>query len=65
MNDYDIKPSIELHNDYKNALLKLTEAMHAIQKLTPAEKERLAFEYFNIKTKEELIQAVLRTLVNL
>lgn len=65
MNDFDIKPSIELHDDYKNALLKLTEAMCAIQKLPPAEKERLAFEFFNIKTKEELIQAVLRSVFKL
>ena len=60
MNNFDIKPTIEPHDHYQNAYLKLSEAVEAIKKLTPEEQHRLGCEYFGIKTKEEAIAFVLR-----
>lgn len=60
MNDFDIKATIEPHDPYQDAYLKLSEAIEAIKKLTPEEQHRLGCEYFGIKTKEEAIAFVLR-----
>ena len=60
MNGFDIKATIEPHDPYQNAYLKLSEAIESIKNLTPEEKHRLGCEYFGIKTKEEAIAFVLR-----
>lgn len=60
MNGFDIKPSIEPHDRYRNAFLKLGEAVDALRMLTPAEQERLACEFFGAKSKEEIIQFIIR-----
>ena len=59
MNGFDIKPSIEPHDRYQKAFLKLGEAMDAVRELTPTEQERLAYEFFGVKTKEEVLQLIL------
>ena len=65
MNNFDIKPSIEPHDNYQNAFLKLNEAVDALKKLTPAEIHQLLYDFFGIKTKEELIQAILQRFQNI
>lgn len=60
MRNFDVKPSIEPHDRYQKAHFKLAEAVEAIRKLTPDEQKRLTFEFFGAKSKEEIIQAVLR-----
>ena len=60
MNVFDIKPSIEPHDRYQKAFLKLGEAMDAVRELTPAEQERLAYDFFGVRTKEEVLQLILR-----
>lgn len=60
MNGFDIKPSIEPHDRYQKAFLKLVEAMDAIKMLTPAEQERLAFDFLGVRSKEEAIQTLAR-----
>lgn len=60
MNGFEIKPSIEPHDRYQKAFLKLVEAMDAIKMLTPAEQERLAYEFLGIRSKEEALQVFFR-----
>ena len=60
MNGFDIKPSIEPHDRYNNARIKLGEAVNAIKMLTPAEQEQLAYEFLNVRSKEEVIQLIIR-----
>lgn len=60
MNGFDIKPSIEPHDHYQKAFLKLGEALDAIRMLSPAEQERLAYEFFGVKSKEEAMQLIIR-----
>lgn len=62
MNDFDIKVTIDPHDPYQDAYLKLNEAVEAIKKLTPDERRRLACEFFGIKTKEEAAAVILHHL---
>ena len=58
MNGFDIKPSIEPHDRYQKAFLKLIEAREAVRQLTPDEQERLAFDFLGVRTKEEAIKSM-------
>ncbi|MBR6525597.1 MAG: hypothetical protein IKT57_06470 [Clostridia bacterium] len=54
MKGYDIKPSIEPQDNYQKAYLKLREFMDALRNLTPAERERLAYEFFGTNALMDL-----------
>lgn len=60
MNGFDIKPSIEPHDRYQKALLKLIEAGEAVRQLTPDEQERLTYDFLGVRSKEEAIQTLVR-----
>ena len=65
MNGFDIKPSIEPHDRYQKALLKLLEAKEAIQQLTPDEQKRLAFDFLGVRSREEAIQSLTRFILGI